>query len=212
MKKTTIYLVRHGQSIGNLHRVYLGHTDLDLSELGHKQAKLTSDSLKDVDFAAIYSSDLLRAYNTAVPHAKLRNMEIIPSENLREIFLGDWENREVDELINNEKELFIDGWQKNFGIFTIPNGENVWNGGLRFAREVERLAKLNEGKTILITAHAAVIRVFWGIISGVAPENLAEAISFPSNASYSIAEYEDDSFKPIIYSVDSHITEKTIIS
>ena len=212
MKKTTIYFVRHGQSIGNLKRLYLGHTDLNLSELGHKQAELTATELKDINFSAIYTSDLLRAYNTALPHAKMRNMEPIPSENLRELYLGDWENRAVDELINNEKELFVDGWQKNFGIFTIPNGENVWEGGKRFAKEAEKIAKAHEGETILITAHAAVIRVFWGIISRVAPENLAEAIYFPTNASYSIAEYIDGEFRPIKYSVDSHITEKTFIS
>jgi probable phosphoglycerate mutase len=212
MKKTTIYIVRHGQSIGNLKRLYLGHTDLDLSELGYEQANMTAEHLKGVNFAKIYSSDLQRAYNTAIPHAKLRNMDVISSENLRELFLGDWENRNVDELIRDEKELFVDGWQKNFGVFTIPNGENVWEGGKRFAREVKKIAESNEGSTILIAAHAAVIRVFWGIISGIKPEELADAILFPTNASYSIVEYDGERFNPIKYSIDEHLTHKTSIS
>ena len=141
MKKTTIYLVRHGQSIGNLNRLYLGHTNLDLSELGYKQAEMTAECLSDVNFAQIYSSDLLRAYNTAIPHAKRRNIEIISSENLRELFLGNWEGKNVDDLIRDEKELFVDGWHHNFGTFTIPNGENVLAGGKRFASEVEKIAK-----------------------------------------------------------------------
>lgn len=212
MKKTTIYLVRHGQSIGNLKRLYLGHTDLDLSELGHRQAKMTADHLAYVNFSRIYSSDLKRAYNTAIPHAKMRGMDIIPSENLRELYLGDWEGRDVDELIRDESELFIEGWQKKFGTFSIPNGEVVWQGGLRFASEVEKIAKAHVGETVLITAHAAVIRVFWGIISGVKPEELADAIKFPSNASYSIAEYDGKRITPVKYSVDDHITEKTSIT
>ncbi len=212
MNKTTIYIVRHGQSIGNLKRLYLGHTDLDLSELGHRQAEMTAEHLKNVDFSAIYTSDLLRAYNTAVPHAKIRNMEIIPSKNLRELYLGDWEGRDVDELINNESELFIEGWQKKFGTFTLPSGENVMEGGDRFKKEVEKIAKCHEGRSILITAHAAVIRVFWGIILGVKPEDLADAIKFPTNASYSTVEYDGEHFIPLEYSRDEHIKEKTALS
>ena len=206
---TTIYLVRHGQSIGNLHRLYLGHTDLDLSELGFTQAEQTANHLSEVNFSKIYSSDLKRAYNTAIPHAKLRGLTINSSENLRELFLGEWENMPVDDLINSQKELFVDGWLENFGTFSIPGGEVVWEGGLRFAREVERIAKENEGKTVLITSHAAVIRAFWGIISCIEKENLAKEIKFPTNASYSVVEYKDGKLIPLKYSCDEHLTNIT---
>jgi broad specificity phosphatase PhoE len=212
MKKTTIYLVRHGQSIGNLKHLYLGHTDLDLSELGHEQAKMTADHLSAVNFSAIYSSDLKRAFSTALPHAQMRGMDVIPSKMLRELYLGDWEGRDVHELMTNEKELFCDGWQKNFGTFTIPNGESVWEGGKRFTAEVDKIARKHFGETVLITAHAAVIRVFWGIISGIKPEDLADALNFPGNASYSIAEFDGERIIPIEYSNDQHITEKTGLS
>ena len=71
---TKIYLIRHGESIGNLHRICLGHTDLDLTDLGLKQAKKTADALSDVNFAAIYSSDLIRAVHTAEPNAIKRSI------------------------------------------------------------------------------------------------------------------------------------------
>ena len=54
-------MIRHGQSIGNLNRVYLGHTDWDLTELGYKQAELVCEYLKDEKIDIIYSSDLIRA-------------------------------------------------------------------------------------------------------------------------------------------------------
>ena len=47
INKIKIILVRHGQSIGNQTRVFLGHTDLDLSELGYKQANATAEYLKN---------------------------------------------------------------------------------------------------------------------------------------------------------------------
>ena len=53
-KNTTIYIIRHGESVGNLNRICLGHTDLDLTDLGVEQAKKTADALSDLDFSAIY--------------------------------------------------------------------------------------------------------------------------------------------------------------
>ena len=54
--KTVFYLVRHGQSMGNLQERMLGHTDEDLSELGYRQAAITFEYMKDWHIDAIYSS------------------------------------------------------------------------------------------------------------------------------------------------------------
>lgn len=207
MGECKIYLVRHGQSIGNLNRVYLGHTDYDLSELGRKQAEITAEHLKNKHFDAIYSSDLLRAHNTAVPHARIHGLEIVNSVNLREIFLGEWENRPIDELIEKHYEDFVVGWKQNFGTFTVPGGENVLGAGQRFYAEIEKIAKANIGKTVLIASHAAVIRVFWCLINRVEPCDMAAAFPFPTNASYSTLTYKDGEFVPGNFSCDEHFNE-----
>ena len=67
--KTVIYLIRHGESEGNLKRICLGNTDLGLTEKGREQAEKTAKALSPVDIDAIYSSDLIRAVQTAEPHA-----------------------------------------------------------------------------------------------------------------------------------------------
>ena len=110
MKKnvTTIYIVRHGESVGNLHRICLGHTNLDLTELGLEQAKKTAEALENVDFAGIYSSDLQRAVHTAEPHAKKRGLEINTSPDFRELYFGNWENASVLMLKEKFHEQFID--------------------------------------------------------------------------------------------------------
>ena len=204
MKECKIFLVRHGQSLGNLNRVYLGHTDYDLSDLGREQAEITAEHLKNENIDAINSSDLLRAHNTAVPHARLRGLEVIDSKNLREIFLGDWENQPIDELIEKQYDAFVLGWKQSFGTFTVPGGEKVIDAGKRFYSEVEKIAKENEGRTVLIAAHAAVIRVFWCLINRVEPCNMAAAFPFPTNASYSTLSYKDGEFIPGEFSCDSH--------
>ena len=97
---THIFLVRHGQSIGNEKREFLGHTDKDLSSLGYEQAARTAEFLAYEDIDVVYSSDLIRAYNTAIPHADMRNLKVIPEKALREIFAGKWEGMRVEDIIS----------------------------------------------------------------------------------------------------------------
>ena len=208
MSKTTIILVRHGQSIGNLTKKFLGHTDLDLSELGYLQANATANALKDEKIDKIYSSDLIRAYNTAVPHSKIHNLPIITQKGLREAFVGEWEGLFFDEIVEKwGREVFIEQWSENFGTFTFPGGESIQAAGERFLNQILDICSENTGNTILICAHAAVILSFWGKISGISPDDLAAELLFPTNASYSICYYSNGVISPSEYSVDEHLRE-----
>ena len=203
-----IIIVRHGQSLGNLNRIILGHTDLDLSDLGYNQAKATAEHLKSEKIDAIYSSDLIRAFNTALPHANIRNIEVIPDSNLREAYVGAWENMNVDDIIEKwGREVFIEQWKNNFGCFIFPEGESTRAAGERFLKKILNICEKSEGKTILIASHAAVIRSFWAIISDVAPEQVSDLISFPTNASYSVCYYDNGKITPFSYSNDDHLAD-----
>ncbi len=207
MEKTTIYIVRHGESLGNLKRVMLGHTNWGLSDHGRRQATATAEHLSDVKFDNIYSSDLMRAYETVKAHADIRNMTVQTDVGLRELFVGDWEGKCVEELIERWGDMFKLKWHGGFGTFAFPNGEGVMEGGRRFYNTVLKIAAENLGKTILIGAHAAVIRAFWSIASGIAPEDIVYKLPFPTNASYSIAEYDGEKIIPLEYSKDDHLEQ-----
>ena len=202
--KTVFYLVRHGESEGNLRSICLGHTDLDLTDLGHEQARKTAQALSDIKFDAIYSSDLIRAQNTARPHCAIRNMTPILSREFRELYFGDWENCSVDYLKTEYHDDFVIGWRGIFGTFTPPNGESVTNMAERMRLGLEKIASERPRETILVVSHAAAIRALWGEISGLAPERWAEN-KFPSNASYSIVEYDGEKLVPKSYSCDEHL-------
>ena len=206
--KTTVYLIRHGESLGNLKSICLGHTDLDLTELGRLQAKMTADELSRVDFAAIYTSDLIRAQNTAAPHCEIRGIEAIKSAEFRELYFGEWENCSVEYLKEHYGEDFTVGWRQIFGTFTPPKGESVVNMAKRMAEAVKNAAESYLGTNILVVSHAAAIRALWGEISGLAPAEWASN-PFPSNASYSVVEYKNGTLYPISYSNDSHLGDKT---
>ena len=207
MSTTKFYIIRHGESLGNYKSVFLGHTDWDITERGYKQADMTAEALRHIHFDAIYSSDLIRAYNTALPNGKIHNIEVLKHTGLREIYAGEWEGKTREEITIGWGDLFPERWKHDFGTFTLPGGENIQSAGKRFKKALEDIANENEGKTVLIVSHAAVIRAFYASILGIAPEDVGDKLPFPSNASYSFVEYENNEFAPIFYSKDEHMGE-----
>lgn len=206
--KTRIILVRHGQSQGNAIRVLLGHTDLDLTELGFRQAACTAEALRHERIDVIYSSDLKRAMSTARAHAELRGMEVNPDRDLREVMLGEWENRSVEEIINKYGEsVYNEDWLGHFGTFAFPGGDRVMDRAAIFYKETVRLAEKYSGKTILIASHAAAIRGFFGLVRGLSDEEVSEKTAFPTNASYSVVSYENGKFTEEAFSVDGHLSD-----
>lgn len=205
--KTRIYFVRHGQSFGNQHRIFLGHTDKDLTDMGRLQAAKTAERLADVDFAAIYSSDLMRAYNTALPHAQKRGMTVIGDRRFRELYCGDWENLSVDDIIERYGELYTYSWVHEFGTFRLPGGESVPEGAERMYNATVQIARKHPGKNILCASHAAVIRALFAKVKGIVPDRIAEELPYPSNASYSILEYDGDGLSVVSFSEDEHLAD-----
>ena len=202
---TKIILLRHGESLGNAIRAYLGHTDLDLSPLGYSQAEYTAEFFGEYKVDAIYSSPLIRAYHTAEPHARRRNMPITVLEGVKEIYLGDWEGLTHDKIMEGWEKEFCEGWRKNFGTFTPPAGESIISLGERIFEAILALARENRGKTVLVATHAAAIRSFWGKISGISPEELNDRVPFPANCSFSVVYYDGDTLIPGEYSFLEHL-------
>lgn len=203
--KTRIYFVRHGQSYGNQHRIFLGHTDKDLTEMGILQAEKTAERLADTEFSAIYSSDLLRAYNTAVPNARIRGMEIIKDRRLRELYCGDWEGLTVDEIIERYGDIYTHSWVHEFGTFRLPGGESVPEGAERMYDFAVEVAKAHEGTNILCATHAAVIRALFAKVMCIAPDEVAEKLPYPANASFSVLVYDGEKLSVESFSVEDHL-------
>ncbi len=185
---TKIILERHGQSIGNRDGIYLGHTDLGLSEKGREQAKITAEHLKGENITKVYSSDLKRAIETALPHCKIHGVELETSAELREMRVGDWEGGDVNEL----KKLTEFTIYRTHRDFVYPGGEAVTDASERMKAELTRLAKANPDTTILVVSHSAVIRAFWYYLAGYEEKNMLDRVPFMKNASYCILTYDGE--------------------
>jgi len=195
-----IYLIRHGESKANEKNLFLGHGDLDLTELGIEQAKKTAKYLKTVNADVIYSSDLLRAYNTAKQTANLINLPIVTDKGLREIDCGEWDFVPFDEI----KVRFKDGynvWINDVANAKCDGGESVREVQERLVKAVTKIANDNLGKTVLIFSHATAIRCFSAYCTGKGVDGVKD-IPWANNASVTEVEYKDGKFRLIEYGKD----------
>ncbi len=208
MKMTKLIFVRHGQSVANLERVFAGHMDTHLTELGMLQAECTAHFLRDYPIDAIYASDLTRAMQTAAPTAAMHGLEIIPDVQLREIFAGDWEGVPYEVLMERYAESY-GMWRTDCGRAHPENGERVVDLAARIYHEVERIAEVHRGGCVAIFSHATPIRALRARWEGYAPEDLAR-VEFCANASVSVVDYLDDGgFAVHLCGYDAHQGENS---
>ena len=203
--RTHLYLVRHGQSEGNLSHSFLGHTDLSLTEQGKTQAELASRYLVTLAPDVIYSSDLLRAYETAQPTAEKLSLPITKNTALREIFAGEWEGLPFDRLVEDFDTDFS-VWRTDIGAACPTGGESVRELASRIQAELARIATAHEGGVVMVFLHATPIRALASLCSPLGLSGMKN-IPWASNASVSHFLYEDGTFSLVEYSHESYLGE-----
>ena len=110
------------------------------------------------------------------------------------MYVGEWELAKVDELLKDER--FTVGWRQNFGNFTMPGGESVFAASDRIYNAISEIAEKHDGETVAVVSHAAALRAFWCKTLGIHRDEWASLVPFPTNASYSVIEWEDGKFFP----------------
>ena len=185
--KTTIVLMRHGETETNRENILCGQTDVNLSERGYEQARLGAEYLNKFKFDKIYSSDLTRALRTAEADAKNQNLTVVKEKNLREIFCGDWECLSPEQLWGNYPESFS-VYMHDFVNCQCPNGESGKDFIERGLAIVNKIASENPGKTILIATHGGILRTLDAFLF---TDKGWHEFGWYSNVGISVAEYED---------------------
>jgi broad specificity phosphatase PhoE len=156
MPITRLYLVRHGQSAGNAEGRFGGHSPTPLSELGEKQARLTAQALAKERIDAVYTSDLLRAVQTAEPLAELLDLPIIKTSAFRERHVGVLEGLTFDE----SKVAFPKDYYAlvNRNIHhVITKGESYRHLLRRATGELREILRVHMGEKVVIFSHTGAI-------------------------------------------------------
>jgi phosphoserine phosphatase len=155
-----LYIVRHGTTVWNKETRYQGQTDVPLSEEGQEQAELLAQRFSDEPLAAIYSSPLKRAFDTAQAIARPHNLEVKSLEGMREIGFGDWEGKAYTHVRQQYSEE-LRNWIHNPLENKIPNGETLPDLKIRVENALaEILAAHPEGRIVLV-AHSGTIRMLF---------------------------------------------------
>lgn len=204
---TTIYLIRHGQSLANAQGIFLGQGDLDLSQLGIAQACKTADYLKNHVGRpdAIYASDLKRAYNTGKATADQFAMPITKDQNLREIDAGKWCCVPFSDLQVQFPETYS-RWMHDIGNSHCDGGESVAQLQNRVVGAVTRIAKAHENSTVFLFTHATPIRVFAAHCLNKTLDGIKD-IPWGANASVTKVIYHDGAFQLTEYSRDDFMQD-----
>ncbi|KPJ53505.1 MAG: hypothetical protein AMJ37_01350 [Dehalococcoidia bacterium DG_18] len=151
-----LILVRHGETSWNQENRVLGHTEIELNEKGRKQAERLALALKDETLAAIYSSPLRRARETAEEIARFHGLEVVTDDGLKEVDAGELDGLTFQEMMERYGD-FLKEWVKDEPSLRMPGGESIAELQQRTWPAVERMVRDHPDGIVILVSHAFAI-------------------------------------------------------
>jgi probable phosphoglycerate mutase len=161
---TAIVMVRHGETDWNRDNRFQGHADPPLNEAGRAQARALAEELAAEAASALYSSPLVRAYETASIVAQRLALEVRISEALREVDVGSWSGltrAEVEATFPAGYRRWLEsehGWD---------DGESYDDLGRRVVAELLEIAARHADQQVIVVSHGGPIRSALAAAAGV---------------------------------------------
>ncbi len=156
MDSTRVLLVRHGQSEGNAEGRFGGHTATPLSARGRRQAEATARALFEEKITAVYSSDLSRAVETAMPLARLTGLDVEQTEAFRERSVGVMEGLTFEEAAERHPEQYAALIRRDFE-HVLSGGESYRQMLDRASVQLDRAIEHHPGGRIVVFSHTGTI-------------------------------------------------------
>lgn len=196
--KTTIILVRHGETSWNKKKKLQGQIDIPLSKTGLRQANLVAKRIKILDITKIYSSKLKRAIQTASVISRELNLPFVIDEGLNERAYGEHQGKnwkDIQHYYKNEKTYF--------NHFKPDGGESNIEFGERVVFTLDRIIDENKGKKILIVCHGGVIHALARHLRKIPHEQITN-FHFP-NTSLTIYHIDKEKITEELFADAEHI-------
>ncbi|QVQ51752.1 histidine phosphatase family protein [Spiractinospora alimapuensis] len=165
--RTTLYVVRHGETTYHGENRYCGSTDAPLDESGVRQARNLARWAGGAGLTAVYSSTLSRAVDTADPCARAAGVMPLRDERLVEVDFGQGEGLTSAEM--------RDQWPQERAAFErdpvahhLPGGEDPVRATRRGRAALDAVVSDNLGGTVLVVCHGTLLRLMVCSIAGIA--------------------------------------------
>jgi alpha-ribazole phosphatase len=174
--QSTLIFIRHAET--DLAGTFCGATDPPLNDRGVAQLPALLHALSDLRLDAIYTSDLLRARQTAEAIAKSNVAPVYPRPSLRQIDFGRWETLTWQQ-IESADPAFATRWIAEFPNITPPGGEPIAHFKHRVLEEISFIRKQtsshqNQPQTVAVVTHSTVLRVLLEEFGHFAPHHAWE--------------------------------------
>jgi probable phosphoglycerate mutase len=202
VKNTTLFVVRHGETLWNQKGLLQGHLDSPLSELGVSQAKALAEYFSNCKWDLIVSSDLTRAVRTAEIIKGTSAKDLLIDNRLRERNLGVAQGlslKEFSEKYHDESIAFNEGRTD----YVIPGGESINQRYMRSIACIQEYADIYSGSNIIIVTHGGVLD---GIFRFTAKLPLCQKRTFSLfNASVNTIQIQNDSWDIVTWGYVEHL-------
>ena len=160
METTRIIAIRHGETAWNVDTRIQGQTDIGLNDKGHWQARQAAAALAHEPIAAIYTSDLSRAHDTARAIAQVQGLTPQTERGLRERAFGIFEKRtwaEIESLWPDDARQ----WRERVPEWAPAEGESLLALRERIQHLTHALAARHVGEQIVFVAHGGVMDILY---------------------------------------------------
>lgn len=164
---TRLVVVRHGETDWNVAQRIQGHTDIPLNATGRRQAAQAASVLAGEGLAAVYSSDLARAHETASAIAQAAGLAVVADAALRERAFGHFEGVPFRELEQRHPEQ-VRRWRDRDPDFGPAGGEVLRDFYARAVAAALRIAARHPGEAIALVAHGGVLDCLYRAATGQA--------------------------------------------
>jgi probable phosphoglycerate mutase len=199
---TRFCIVRHGETDWNAEQRIQGQRDLPLNAEGIEQAHKLSHYFATRTLDAIYASDLIRAYDTALPIGQTQKLAVYPLPQLRERNYGRCEGMTRSEVAATYPED-ARALHERRSDYVIPGGESLNQHRARILDCVTGLARLHSGQTLLLVTHGGVLDQIYREASGMPLEKPRD---FPiPNAGINWMIVDDDAWRITRWAETAHL-------
>src|SRR5688572_10984872 len=203
-KTTELILIRHGETAWNRERRMQGQTDTPLSDIGRAQAQALGQRLARHAFAAIYSSDLKRAWDTAAAIAQTSGRTVVSEPRLRERTFGIFEGLTYDEMTQR-----YPGEHARFSMrepdYAVPGAESPRQFFERSLGCLEDIVAAHPGETVVAVTHGMVLDTLYRAAHKLPLQVKREAPLL--NASLNVFHRDAQAWIEITWGDVEHLTE-----
>lgn len=202
--KTTVYLVRHGETEWNLSGRWQGHADAPLTDRGESQARALGERFKTESFDACYVSDLDRAMRTAKLISGPTGMNFEPDARLRERDLGVMQGLTTQEMLERCPDVF-DSFRNAGPDYIVPEGESFRQFHERCVEALEDYVSRHQGERVLLVTHGGVLGAIFRYVAQVPLE--AQRGYVLLNCSVNVVDKLGDSWNLLHWGDVSHLND-----